>query len=77
MFHSSETCFDENHKPESCAPHADGGCPCPSGEERCGAYEGYLGYCTSDVCCDYETEGVYRRAYRIIHPAFRVHSLLS
>jgi hypothetical protein len=73
----TETCYDENYNAESCAPHSDGGCPCPSGEERCGAYEGYLGYCTSGACCDYETEGEYRRAYRIIHLAFRVHSLLS
>eukprot|EP01082_Thalassiosira_pseudonana_P006863 g14965.t1 g14965 contig21:262136-264265(+) len=55
-YETEETCYDENYNAESCAPHSDGGCPCPSGEERCGAYEGYLGYCTSGACCDYETE---------------------
>ena len=49
---TEEMCFDENYDPISCAAIADGGCPCPEGEERCGANEasGYLGYCAK-VCC--------------------------
>mmetsp|Transcript_29881 Transcript_29881/g.54213 ORF Transcript_29881/g.54213 Transcript_29881/m.54213 type:complete len:160 (-) Transcript_29881:182-661(-) len=53
-----ETCYDENWVVLSCAQIAEGGCPCPEGEVKCGADEliGYTGWCTARVCCDHETE---------------------
>ena len=52
-----EACYDENYSPVSCSKIADGGCPCPEGEEKCGADAefGWPGWCTP-VCCDWETE---------------------
>ena len=52
-----ETCYDENYSPTSCAKIDEGGCPCPDGEEKCGADVdfGWPGYCTA-ICCDWETE---------------------
>jgi len=58
-YHTEEECYDgDGWLPTSCAEIADGGCPCPEGEEKCGAdvESGYSGYCTSEVCCDYEEE---------------------
>ncbi len=39
-----------------CAAIAEGGCPCPEGQEKCGAdlANNSPGYCT-DVCCNYTT----------------------
>jgi len=56
---AEEICLNENGDPESCAAFADGGCPCPEGEEKCGAIDwlGYLGYCTK-ACCDIVTEEI-------------------
>merc|ERR1719401_194559 len=51
---TQETCFDQDGMPESCAAW-EVGCPCPTGEERCGGSEYWPGYCTS-VCCDDETQ---------------------
>ena len=70
---TAETCYDENYNAESCAPYADGGCPCPSGEERCGAYEGYLGYCTSVCCAD--DSGEFRISVIYFHSILRPISL--
>ncbi|KAL7489517.1 hypothetical protein ACHAW6_015194 [Cyclotella cf. meneghiniana] len=39
----------------SCAPYAEGGCPCPSGQKRCGATDYFIGYCAS-LCCDPKTQ---------------------
>ena len=52
-----ETCYDESYSPVSCANIAEGGCPCPDGEEKCGAdvVFGWAGYCTA-LCCNWETE---------------------
>lgn len=52
---TQETCYDENFYPVSCANISDGGCDCPLGEVKCGAFKGYAGYCTP-VCCDFLSE---------------------
>ena len=46
-----EICYDYDTGLNTCADIAAGGCPCPEGEEKCGAYEGFAGYCTS-LCCE-------------------------
>jgi len=55
-----ETCYDDYWSPVSCANISDGGCPCPEGQSKCGAYdagtygpnsEAYAGFCT-DQCWD-------------------------
>lgn len=52
-----ETCYDEMTNPTSCAPVADGGCPCPEGEEKCGANDYWTGYCIApDLCCTSDEE---------------------
>mmetsp|Transcript_21050 Transcript_21050/g.45636 ORF Transcript_21050/g.45636 Transcript_21050/m.45636 type:complete len:315 (-) Transcript_21050:83-1027(-) len=38
-----------------CANIADGGCPCPEGETKCGTSESSIGYCMA-VCCDGELQ---------------------
>ena len=46
-----ETCYDDDGM-ETCADIASGGCPCPEGQEKCGAYDGFAGYCTDpELCC--------------------------
>lgn len=41
---TEENCFSPiTGEVESCALIADGGCPCPKGEVKCGATEGYSG----------------------------------
>ncbi|KAL3788381.1 hypothetical protein HJC23_009187 [Cyclotella cryptica] len=52
---TQEICYDENFYPVSCANITDGGCDCPRGEVKCGAFKGYAGYCTP-VCCDFLSE---------------------
>ena len=55
---TEETCYDETYtKAVSCSLISDGGCPCPKGQERCGAdlENGCVGWCT-DVCCDWTNE---------------------
>ena len=52
---TQEQCYDENFSPVSCANVSDGGCPCPDGEVKCGAFQGYAGWCTP-LCCDFVTE---------------------
>jgi len=56
-YDTEETCFDDESNAASCKAFAEGGCPCPNGEEKCGADEmfGYSGYCSA-VCCDDATE---------------------
>ena len=61
---SEETCYDENYNAVDCVPYADGGCPCPEGQERCGAYEGYAGYCVEpEFCCESDEEICYDDFY--------------
>ncbi|KAL7466632.1 hypothetical protein ACHAXS_006928, partial [Conticribra weissflogii] len=49
---TEETCYSMiTGEAESCASILDGGCPCPKGQIKCGATEGYVGRCTK-VCCD-------------------------
>ncbi len=39
-----ETCYSElTGEPESCALISEGGCPCPEGQIKCGAFLGYAG----------------------------------
>mmetsp|Transcript_20760 Transcript_20760/g.39422 ORF Transcript_20760/g.39422 Transcript_20760/m.39422 type:complete len:882 (+) Transcript_20760:148-2793(+) len=58
-----ETCFNfDTWEPESCALIADGGCPCPYGQVKCGAFDGYAGFC-SPVCCDDEIEETCHSTY--------------
>ncbi|KAL7462524.1 hypothetical protein ACHAXS_002905, partial [Conticribra weissflogii] len=59
-----ETCmhFYNTWEPESCALIADGGCPCPYGQVKCGAFDGYAGYC-SPVCCDDDIEETCHSTY--------------
>ncbi|KAL3775862.1 hypothetical protein ACHAW5_010156 [Stephanodiscus triporus] len=55
---TEETCYDETYTTAvSCALISDGGCPCPEGQERCGAdlANGCVGWCT-DLCCDWTNE---------------------
>jgi hypothetical protein len=53
---TEDTCYDEiTSEPSYCAKISEGGCPCPSGQVRCGMNEYSIGYCT-DVCCDWEYE---------------------
>ncbi len=54
---TEETCYshDGNYTPEYCAKLSDGGCPCASGEVKCGYGRYSSGYCTA-VCCDPRTE---------------------
>ena len=53
---TEDTCFDEEtSEPSFCAKITDGGCPCPSGQVKCGVNQYSIGYCT-DVCCDWESE---------------------
>ncbi len=60
---TEEFCFeydDGYYQPPTnqyCAAIAEGGCPCPEGQEKCGADPANKssGYCT-DVCCDQTTE---------------------
>lgn len=34
--------------------------PCPEGEEKCGAFDGYAGYCTApELCCADDEELCY------------------
>ncbi len=41
---TEETCYSQNTgQPESCSSFADGGCPCPHGQFKCGVMEGYPG----------------------------------
>ncbi|KAL3783211.1 hypothetical protein HJC23_013554 [Cyclotella cryptica] len=54
-FMTEEPCFDEYWNIISCAPYAEGGCPCPAGQERCGVTDTFLGYCAS-LCCDPKTQ---------------------
>lgn len=59
---SEETCYDENWNVIGCEPYASGGCPCPTGQERCGfnAAVGLLGYCTEpEYCCENDEELCY------------------
>ena len=50
---SEDSCYDENYNVVDCVPYADGGCPCPEGQEKCGAVLGYSGYCVEpEYCCD-------------------------
>lgn len=53
-----EQCFDENYDVSSCALIAQGGCPCPEGQTKCGSTEKWAGYCT-DVCCGADEEACY------------------
>lgn len=56
-----ETCYDDSWQAVSCALISDGGCPCPEGQEKCGAYTAetnpwaedcsYAGYCTEPEYC--------------------------
>ncbi len=43
---SEETCYEDGHT-QYCALIADGGCPCPEGQIKCGATKGYAGMCGS------------------------------
>mmetsp|Transcript_1290 Transcript_1290/g.2868 ORF Transcript_1290/g.2868 Transcript_1290/m.2868 type:complete len:842 (-) Transcript_1290:261-2786(-) len=53
---TEETCYSQyTGQPETCSSFADGGCPCPEGQVKCGAVDGYPGYCTS-ICCDQSIE---------------------
>merc|ERR1719491_1682412 len=53
---TEELCYDGALFPDgTCVAYADGGCPCPEGEVKCGADDDWSGYCTT-VCCDSETE---------------------
>jgi len=55
---TEETCYDETYtKAVACSLISDGGCPCPQGQERCGAdlENGCVGWCT-DICCDWINE---------------------
>ena len=55
-----ELCYDYDTGVETCADIASGGCPCPEGEEKCGAYEGYAGYCIApNLCCADDEELCY------------------
>ncbi len=39
-----ETCYSQSTgQAESCAKIVDGGCPCPEGQIKCGAFGGYPG----------------------------------
>lgn len=52
-----ETCYSsDSFEPETCAPIAEGGCPCAEGEVKCNAVPeiGFLGYCTP-LCCEEQT----------------------
>jgi len=56
---TQDSCFDDNWIVTSCAPISDGGCPCKEGELKCGAMDGWAGWCHADPCplqCDWETE---------------------
>jgi len=53
-YYNEETCYDENYDAVSCARYEDGGCPCPEGQQKCGADETYTGYCATLCCGDYE-----------------------
>jgi len=56
---SEETCFDENWLAVSCSRIGEGGCPCLSPQIKCGAHDGYAGWCQDAPCpvtCDWETE---------------------
>lgn len=60
-----ELCMDADYNPTGCAAFADGGCPCPEGEVKCGGIpEWYIpGYCT-EVCCTMEEETCYDDMYQ-------------
>jgi len=60
-----ELCMDADYNPTGCAAFADGGCPCPEGEVKCGGMpEWYIpGYCT-EVCCTMEEETCYDDMYQ-------------
>ncbi|KAL9183377.1 hypothetical protein ACHAXT_005164 [Thalassiosira profunda] len=52
---TEETCYDAlTGDATHCARLDEGGCPCPEGEERCGANDYSSGFCTR-LCCDPET----------------------
>lgn len=54
---SEETCYDDIGNFVECVPHADGGCPCPEGQEKCDASKGDSGYCIEhEYCCDWDSE---------------------
>jgi hypothetical protein len=59
---TEETCYEVDsitlEYKTSCKAIADGGCPCLEGAVRCGADDatGYIGYCSSDICCDFDTQ---------------------
>lgn len=41
---TEETCYSQyTGQPETCSSLADGGCPCPEGQVKCGAVDGYPG----------------------------------
>lgn len=53
---TEEPCYDEaTGNPLTCVRYDKGGCPCPSGEMKCGESEYSSGYCTT-LCCDWKTQ---------------------
>jgi hypothetical protein len=56
---NEETCYDDSYNAVGCANYFDGGCPCPTGQEKCG-YDVALrnpGYCTDpEFCCEADEE---------------------
>ena len=56
-----EACYDYDTGLHTCADIAAGGCPCPEGEEKCGAVEGvYAGHCIApELCCNDNEELCY------------------
>lgn len=63
---TEETCYDESWNQVGCASYESGGCPCPTGQERCGGVPewGYLGYCIDpEFCCENSEELCYDDSY--------------
>jgi hypothetical protein len=57
---NEEECYDDNWNVVDCVPYVDGGCPCPEGQEKCGAFQGYTGYCIEpEYCCENDQELCY------------------
>ncbi len=46
-----ETCYSVTGQAESCALIADGGCPCPEGQIKCGSTIGYAGMFSRSERC--------------------------
>eukprot|EP00970_Alexandrium_tamarense_P003052 scaffold436_cov188-Alexandrium_tamarense.AAC.35 len=55
-------CFDDESKP-FCVDRSS--CPCPGNQIKCGAFEGYDGYCT-DLCCPDTDETCYSEDWKPI-----------